>query len=38
MSVNGVVEYLGRINDQVKVNGMRIEPGENEAALMSRGR
>ncbi|HEY4281914.1 MAG TPA: amino acid adenylation domain-containing protein [Chthoniobacterales bacterium] len=32
---NGEIEILGRSDDQLKVNGVRIEPGDVEAALSS---
>jgi amino acid adenylation domain-containing protein len=31
---DGIIEYLGRSDNQVNVNGYRIEPGEIEFALM----
>ena len=33
IGVNGVVEYLGRLDDQVKISGYRVDPGEIEAML-----
>jgi len=31
---DGVIEFRGRIDDQIKISGYRIEPGEVEATLM----
>ncbi|MCY9111828.1 amino acid adenylation domain-containing protein [Bacillus atrophaeus] len=32
---SGEIEYLGRVDDQVKISGYRIEPSEIEKALLS---
>lgn len=32
---NGIIEYLGRIDQQVKINGIRVELGEIETQILS---
>jgi amino acid adenylation domain-containing protein len=31
---NGLIQFLGRVDDQLKISGYRIEPGEIEVALL----
>jgi amino acid adenylation domain-containing protein len=32
---DGTLEYLGRADDQLKIHGVRVEPGEIESALLA---
>uniref|UniRef100_UPI0024E03539 amino acid adenylation domain-containing protein n=1 Tax=Frigidibacter sp. SD6-1 TaxID=3032581 RepID=UPI0024E03539 len=34
---NGAIDFLGRADDQLKIRGVRMEPGEVEAALLACG-
>ncbi|MBE2274759.1 MAG: amino acid adenylation domain-containing protein, partial [Rhodobacteraceae bacterium] len=34
---NGAIDFLGRADEQLKIRGVRIEPGEVEAAIMATG-
>ncbi len=35
---DGTIGFLGRVDDQVKISGQRIEPGEIEAAIVAHSR
>jgi amino acid adenylation domain-containing protein len=35
LNERGVLEYLGRIDRQLKISGLRVEPGEIETTLLS---
>ncbi len=35
IATGGAAQYHGRIDDQMKIRGMRVEPGEVESALLS---
>lgn len=37
INANGDIEFLGRADDQFKLHGFRIEPGDVEAALLAAG-
>ena len=34
IGMNGMVEYLGRFDEQVKISGYRVDPGEIEVSLL----
>jgi amino acid adenylation domain-containing protein len=35
LRVDGAIEILGRIDDQLKIRGLRVEPGEIERAILA---
>jgi len=38
LNPSGEIEYLGRLDQQIKIRGIRIEPGDVEAALRTHAR